>query len=79
MYLEDVKGLELDVPGLFLEHVHHELEVVRVGNVSCHHRKVMSVQQELAKHLQRLPPRDVVVAVQQALVLVENLPKHGHH
>lgn len=29
-----MEGFKLDIPGLFLEHVHHKLQVVRVGDVS---------------------------------------------
>ena len=38
-----------------------------------HHRKVVPVEEELSQHLEGLPPGHIVVAVQQALVLVEHL------
>ena len=43
MYLEDVEGLELDIATLVLQQVHHQLQVVGVGNVPRHDRKVSPV------------------------------------
>ena len=42
-HLEHVERLELDVSRLFLQHVHHELEIVWVRDVFGHHREVVSV------------------------------------
>ena len=38
-HLENMEGFELDVSGLFFQHVHHQLQVVWIGNVSSHHLK----------------------------------------
>ena len=37
MNLENVEGFELNVPRLFFQHIHHQLQVVWVGNISSHH------------------------------------------
>ena len=63
-HLEHVERLELDVPRLLLQHVHHELKVVWAGDVSGHHREVVSVQKKLTQQLQGLSSRHVVVRVQ---------------
>ena len=41
--LENMEGLKLNVPRLLLQHVHHQLEVVRIGDVFGHHREVVPV------------------------------------
>ena len=43
-YLEYVEGFELDVSRLLLEHVHHQLQVVGVGNVAGHHLEQTKVE-----------------------------------
>lgn len=48
-YLKDMERLELYVPGLFLEHIHHQFEVVRVGDVPRHDGEVMPVQQQFSE------------------------------
>lgn len=49
--LEDVKGLELDGFGGAAEQVHHDLEVLRLVDVSHHDLEVRAIQQELAQKL----------------------------
>lgn len=51
-HLEDVEGLELDVGTLVSEHIHHQLEVLRLADVACHHREVVSVQQQFTQQLE---------------------------
>lgn len=51
IYLEDMEGLKLDVGTLVSEEIHHELEILRLADVACHHGEVVSVQQQLAKKL----------------------------
>ncbi|GMT31805.1 hypothetical protein PFISCL1PPCAC_23102, partial [Pristionchus fissidentatus] len=70
-HLKDVEGLELDALALLLEEVHHQLEVVRVRDVPSHDVEVVAVEQQLAQQLQTLPPRHVVLAVEQLLVVDE--------
>jgi hypothetical protein len=41
------------------------------------YREVMPVEQEFPQQLERLPPRDVIVRVQQLLVLGEDLVEVG--
>ena len=43
-HLEDMEGLKLDVATTITEHGHHELEVLRVADVSCHGCEVVPVQ-----------------------------------
>ena len=63
-HLKDMEGFKLDVPTLFFEHGHHQLEVVRVADVPLHHREVVAVQQQLSEQLQRLPFGDVILRVE---------------
>ena len=69
-----MEGLELNIPGPLLEHVHHQLQVVGTGDVLGHDGEVVPVQQQLSKQLQGLSPRHVVLRVQQLLVV---LVKHA--
>ena len=46
--LEDVEGLELDVPTGVSEHHHHELEVLWIANVPSHGGEVVAIQEQLA-------------------------------
>ena len=46
-----MEGLKLDVSRLLPQHVHHELEVVGVADVSVHGAEVVPVQQELPQQL----------------------------
>lgn len=72
-HLEDVESFELDVATPITQHIHHELEVLRIGNVLRHDSEVMTVEQEFPKKLERLSLGDVVLRVQQGLVLSEKL------
>ncbi len=72
-HFEHVEGLKLDVASLLLQHVHHELEVVGIGNIFGHHREVVPVEQELAQQLEGLPPSHIVVTVQKPLILHKHL------
>lgn len=49
VYFEHVKGLELNVPAAVDEHLHHELEVLRVADVAAHGSEVVTIQQQLPK------------------------------
>ena len=46
-YLEDVEALELDVATFLAQHVHHQLQVVRVADVARHDCEVVSIKQKL--------------------------------
>lgn len=72
-HLEDVESLELDVATPVPQHVHHELEVLRIGNVFRHDGEIMTVEQEFPQQLERLSLRDVIFRIQQGLVLSEKL------
>uniref|UniRef100_A0AAG5CUF7 Uncharacterized protein n=1 Tax=Anopheles atroparvus TaxID=41427 RepID=A0AAG5CUF7_ANOAO len=72
-HLEDVERFELDVARLLLQHVHHQLQIIRIGDVLRHDREVVAIEQQLAQQLQALSPRHVVLRVQQLLVVVEHL------
>ena len=48
-YFEHVKGLKLNVPAAIDEHLHHELEVLRVADVAAHGGEVVTIQQQLPK------------------------------
>jgi hypothetical protein len=72
-YFKNVKGFELNIATLLAQHVHHELEIVRIAYVPGHDGEVVAIEQELAEQLQRLSPRHVVVREQQLLVLTEEL------
>jgi len=52
-HLEDVERLELDAAARLAQHVHHQLQVVRVADVARHDGEVVSVEQQLAQQLQR--------------------------
>lgn len=62
-YFKNMERLKLYVPGLLFQHVHHELQVIRVGDVSGHDGEVVPVQQQLPQQLEALPPRHVVLRV----------------
>lgn len=32
-----MKGFKLNISRLFLQHIHHKLQVIGIGNVSGHH------------------------------------------
>lgn len=66
-----MKGLELNISTLLAQHVHHELEIVRIANVSGHYGEVVAVEEQLAEQFERLTPRDVVVRVEEFLVVFE--------
>ena len=36
-HFKNVEGFKLDVARFFLQHVHHQLQVIRIGNVPGHH------------------------------------------
>ena len=74
-HFEHVKRLELDVSRFFLQHVHHKFEIVGVGNIFGHHRKVVSIKEEFAQQFERLPPSYIVITVKQLFVLLKNLKK----
>ena len=71
MYFKNMKGLELNIATLLTQHVHHELEIVGIADVSGHDSEVVSVEKQLAEQLERLPPCDVVVRMEQLLVVLE--------
>ena len=60
-HLEDMEGLKLYRGGLVLQQRHDRLEVLRRGDVPCHHREVGAVEEELAEELEGLPACHVVV------------------
>ena len=62
---EDVEGFELDVAAPIAQHIHHQLEVLRIGNILGHDGEIMTVQQEFPQELERLSLRDVVFRIQQ--------------
>ena len=43
-HFEDVESFELDVTTPIPQHVHHELQVLRIGNVLCHDGEVMTIE-----------------------------------
>lgn len=59
-HLEDVESFELNILALVAQQVHHQLEIFLRRNVSRHHVKVCSIQQNLSQQLQRLSLRHVV-------------------
>ena len=46
-----MEGFKLDVSAAVNEHLHHELEVVRVTDVLTHRREVMPIQQQFTQQL----------------------------
>ena len=50
-HFEHVEGLKLDVASLLLQHVHHQLQVVWIGNIFSHHREIVPVQEKFTKQL----------------------------
>ena len=50
-HLEHVECLELDVLALIPQHVHHELQVLGVGDKLGHDREVGAVEKKLAQQL----------------------------
>ena len=52
-HLEDMEGLKLYVPAPILEHHHHQLQVLRITDVTCHDSKVVTIKQQLSKKLKR--------------------------
>lgn len=54
-----MESLELDVAALVSEHVHHQLQVLRVANELGHGREVCSVQQQLTQELLYITVSDV--------------------
>jgi hypothetical protein len=55
-----VERLELDVPTLVSEQIHHHLEVGFVGDVARHDGVVCTVEEDLAEEFDRLSFGDVV-------------------
>lgn len=53
-HLENMKGFKLDVPALVSQHIHHELEVLRLADVFRHDGEVMSVQEKFAEELKNV-------------------------
>lgn len=51
LYLEDMECLELNVAALILQQVHHQLQVVCIGNVTRHDCEVGSIQENFAQQL----------------------------
>lgn len=72
-HLEDMERLELDILAPILEQVHHDFEVLLVGNVPSHDFKVCPIEQDLAEEFERLPFRDIVGRLDQERVLREEL------
>jgi hypothetical protein len=72
-YFKNVKCFKLNISTLFPQHIHHELEIFWVTNVPGHHRKIVPIQQQLTEKLQRLPPRHIVIRVQQLLIVLKKL------
>ncbi len=52
MYFKNVKGFKLNVATLLAQHVHHELEIVRIAYVTSHDGEVVAIEEELAEQLQ---------------------------
>lgn len=42
-YLKDMESFELNISTLFPQHVHHEFEIIWIGNVTGHRSKIMSI------------------------------------
>ena len=63
--LEYVERLELDVPALVPQQVHHRAQVAVGPDVPRHDREVGAVEQDLAEELERLALRDVIVRENQ--------------
>jgi len=51
--LEDVESFKLNVATFFFQHVHHQLEVVGVGDIPGHDGEVVAVQQQFTQQLQK--------------------------
>ncbi len=47
-----MEGLECDLFLFTLEQIHHNLEVVRIGDVFGHYLEIMSVQEQFSEELQ---------------------------
>lgn len=68
-----MERLELDILAPVLEQVHHDFEVLLVGNVPSHDFKVCPIEQDLAEEFERLPLCDIVGRLDQERVLREEL------
>lgn len=68
-----MKGLKLYITRFLFKHIHHKLEVVRVGDIASHYGEVVSVQQQLPEQLQALTSGHVVLGIQQPLIVTEHL------
>lgn len=75
--LEHMERLELDVPALIPQKVHHHLEIGLVRDVAGHDRVVSAVEEDLAEELDRLALCDVVGGEDQGGVGGEELQKIG--
>lgn len=58
-----MKGFKLNIARLLFQHVHHQLEVIGVGNVPGHDGEVMSVKEQLPEQLEALSPSDIILGV----------------
>jgi hypothetical protein len=61
-----MKGLELDILALVLKQVHDQLQVRLVRDVPRHHVEVGTIEEDLAKKLQRLALGNVVRGVNES-------------
>lgn len=49
IYLEHMKSFKLDIPALLPQHVHHQLEVVRIAYIPGHDVEVVSIQEKFTQ------------------------------
>jgi hypothetical protein len=68
-----MERLELDVPALVPQKVHHHLEIRVVGDVARHDRVVCAVEEDLPEKLERLPLGHVVGREDEGVVHGEEL------
>lgn len=72
-HLEYMERLNLDATRGVAKEIHHELQIIRVGDETHHHLDIVSVQKHLSEQLERLAPRDVVTTLEQNRVGTEKL------
>lgn len=72
-----MERLELDVPALIPQKVHHHLEIGLVRDVAGHNRVVSAVKEDLAEELDGLALCDVVGGENQSGVGGEELKEMG--
>jgi len=62
-HFEDVESLKLNSFVLVPQEVHHQFEVLLIADVLGHDVEIGSVQQQLAKKLERLPSGHIILGV----------------